>query len=175
MWEPFTERAKAAIVAAKNESIERGSAAIDTLDFLVGFLEDKECAAYEYLAERGVTKHKIEEASRRSFRWLPPSGDGNHCQEMAFTESAKSSISKSFEVARSFGFKCIGTECLLVGILDLNRETLAHKALKALGVCPKVLSKRIRGDSIKAEMPTSAAAATTSHPWLKLSPFGVRP
>lgn len=117
MWEPFTEGARRVIVLAQEEAARLGVSQIGVEHLLVGILEEGKNVASEMLAIIGITLwHAQTYAAKLSL--LSERGE-----DQVFSASAKASICRAFEEARSLGHNYIGPEHLLLAFSHLNEMT----------------------------------------------------
>lgn len=137
MWEPFTEPARRAIVAAQDLAQRLDSAIIDAEHILAGIVAVGRSPAADALASFGVTPERMQEAAERRI----PRGTGA-AHEMVFTPRAKRVIEHAFGEARALGNNYIGSEHLLLAYVaecGANSELLRDLQLDGGAVRAKIL------------------------------------
>jgi len=119
MWEPFTESARLAMVNATDEASRWNS--IDTEHLLLGILATDSIGAHA-LSTAGITlaeaRRAIEECQHQEHGAARTVEDFR--QEKVFSPGAKRVIELAFEQARELRHNYIGTEHLVLGILQQN-------------------------------------------------------
>lgn len=138
MWEPFTERARKAIVLAQEEASRLGNNYIGTEHLLLGIISEGESVAAKVLENLGVSLQKV----RSEVEAIVGKGSKPTNQEMVFTPRAKRVIELAFEEARSLAHNYIGTEHLLLGLVK-EGEGVAARVLSNLGVDPSKIRAEI--------------------------------
>ncbi|MCE1246576.1 MAG: ATP-dependent Clp protease ATP-binding subunit [Firmicutes bacterium] len=131
MWEPFTERARKAIVLAQEEAQRLGNNYIGTEHLLLGIISEGESVAAKVLENLGISLQKV----RSEVEAIVGKGTKPGNQEMVFTPRAKRVIELAFEEARNLSHNYIGTEHLLLGLVK-EGEGVAARVLSNLGVDP---------------------------------------
>jgi len=129
MWEPFTERARRAIVLAQEEAQRLGNNYIGTEHLLLGILSEGESVAAKVLESLDISLKRV----RQEVEAVVGKGTKTSFQEMVFTPRAKRVIELSFEEARKMAHNYIGTEHLLLGLVR-EGEGVAARVLLNLGV-----------------------------------------
>ena len=132
MWEPFTERARRAIVLAQEEAQRLGNNYIGTEHILLGILSEGEGVAAKALESLGIDLARV----RAEVEALVAGGGQTIQQEYVFTPRAKRVIELGFEEARMLKHNYIGTEHLLLGILR-ESEGVGARVLVNLGADSK--------------------------------------
>lgn len=169
MFETFTDRARKAVVEARNEAAELGHTVIGTEHLLLGMLRAGNGVAGVVLAEFGVTaeavRDKVAPAGSRSEPVDPASalaaigidlgavteaieasfGKGalRGQPSLRFTPEARDALRHSLEAALQLRHRFVGTEHLLLGVLR-DREGLACETLAGLGVDLDGLADHVR-------------------------------
>jgi ATP-dependent Clp protease ATP-binding subunit ClpC len=138
MWEPFTERARRAIVLAQEEAQRLGNNYIGTEHMLLGIISEGESVAAKVLENLGVSVQKV----RSEVESIVGKGGQVTQQEMVFTPRAKRVIELAFEEARNLAHNYIGTEHLLLGLVR-EGEGVAARVLSNLGVDPTKIRAEI--------------------------------
>ena len=138
MWEPFTERARKAIVLAQEEAQRLGNNYIGTEHLLLGIISEGESVAAKVLENLGIGLQKV----RSEVEAIVGKGSKPTNQEMVFTPRAKRVIELAFEEARNLAHNYIGTEHLLLGLVK-EGEGVAARVLSNLGVDPSKVRAEI--------------------------------
>lgn len=129
MWEPFTERAKLAIVAAQNVAAKHGCMFIGSEALLFGLVEQEQSELIAILEHLGVSRTDIKEAADKAVS----AAGGTGRDELTFTPRSKRAIELAFETARLMNQNYIGTAHVFIGILRAGHSA-AVKVLKELGI-----------------------------------------
>jgi len=128
MFGRFTERAQKAILLAQEEAKKLRHNYVGTEHILLGLLAESEGIAAKALNQAGVT---LESARDEVVRLV---GEGNfEVDIMGFTPRTKRIFELSFLQARNLGHNYVGTEHILLGLLEEN-EGVAIAVLINLGV-----------------------------------------
>jgi len=147
MWQPFTERARSAIVLAQ-EAAQRYDNSIDADHIFLGIVEEGGSAAAEAVLSFGISALDVwNAADKRMGKAISRSGG----DDMVFSSKAKRVIECAFEESRKLQHTYLGTEHLLLayllecnsqdsllGDLRLNQALLKAKVLAFLEREPKV-------------------------------------
>ena len=149
MWEPFTETARQAIVFASEEAQSRSE--IGAEDILLGILATDSAGAHALsaagvkleAARAVVREHRLHRSDHRETEEFR--------QEMLFSSGAKRVMERAFEQARQFNHNYIGTEHLLLGILEQNTNDQS----------PAI--SQICGDGVVIEAEVKRLVAVTPH------------
>ena len=127
----FTERARRTVKAAQEEARELGHDHISPEHLALGLLHEPEALAARAISALGVTpeaaRQALVAALRSSVMPEPVSG------KIPFTPRAKKVLELALREALLFGHNYIGTEHLLLGLLD-DEESLGGSTLTDLGV-----------------------------------------
>ncbi len=139
--ERFTERAKRALLSAREEAFRFGNEYIGTEHLLLGILNLNEGIAISALTNLGVdieelrmaVEHSIHrgEATRRDFS-----------AEIPLNTSSKRAINNAIEEARRMGQSFVGPEHLLLGLLR-DRRSLAAQILESMGINYDIVRQEI--------------------------------
>lgn len=128
MFGRFTERAQKAILLAQEEAKRLRHNYVGTEHILLGLIAEKEGIAAKVLANAGVDLEKAREEVVKAV------GQGSYDVDiMGFTPRTKRIFELSFLQARNLGHNYVGTEHILLGLLEEN-EGVAVVVLKKLGV-----------------------------------------
>lgn len=163
MFEIFTGRAKAAVVASQDEAISLGHDFIGTAHVLLGLAGTGDSPAGEVLGEHGVVLERAREEAVRIMAADGVVGNGAqaakdalstlgidiqeiqrraddtfgpgafHYPRPAYTPRAKKALEGTLRESKALGHDWIGTEHLLLGLLTQSEGT-AVKVLTALEV-----------------------------------------
>jgi hypothetical protein len=113
-FERFTPRARNAVVAAQNAAHRAGNGEITPDHLLLGALSDPEALATKLLAAQRVDAESI-----RSAVALPPAVE-QPPQLIPFSGPARKALELTFREALRLGHNYIGTEHLLLALLELE-------------------------------------------------------
>ena len=130
MFNRFTERARKAILLAKEEAKRFNHDYIGTEHILLGLVREGEGVAAAVLASFGLSPEKIRIEVEKLVQPGPStviSGD------LPFTPKAKKVIELAMDEARSLGHNYIGTEHLLLGLIR-EGEGVASQVLMNMGL-----------------------------------------
>ena len=129
MWEPFTERARRSIVLAQEEARKLGNNYIGTEHLLLGIMSEGESVAAKVLDRLGLTLPKV----RQEVESITGKGAKTVSGEVIFTPRAKHVIELAFDEARGLSHNYIGTEHLLLGLIN-ESEGIAARVISNLGI-----------------------------------------
>ncbi|GAB4144630.1 MAG: ATP-dependent Clp protease ATP-binding subunit [Cyanobacteria bacterium J069] len=129
MFEYFTEKAIAVVMAAQEEARRLGHNFVGTEQILLGLLLVKDHIAAEVLADLGVTV----EAARSEVENIIGRGSGFVPPEIPFTPKSKRVFEQAFQESRRLDQRHVGTEHLLLSLAQ-EHESVAAKVLENLGV-----------------------------------------
>ena len=137
MFGRFTERAQKSILLAQEEAKKLRHNYVGTEHILLGLLAEGEGIAATALNNMGVTL----EAARNEV--IKAIGKGNYTVDiMGFTPRTKRIFELSFLAARNLGHNYVGTEHILLGLLE-EGEGVAIVVLQKLGVDIEKLKQNI--------------------------------
>ena len=129
MFERFTDRARRVVVQAQEQSRLLGRSYIGTEHLLLGMLTEGDGIAGKALTDVGMTLDTVREAVEQ----LVGRGDAaNAGQHIPFTPNAKKCLENALFQALELGHSYIGTEHLLLSLLNTNQAT-ANGVLASLG------------------------------------------
>jgi hypothetical protein len=123
----FTPRARNVVVSAQNETRARGNAEIRPEHLVLGLLSEPEGLAMRALTDRGVTADAVREAATAA---LPPAVSELPAL-IPFDGQAKKALELTFREALRLGHDYVGTEHVLLALLELEGGT---GVLSRLGV-----------------------------------------
>ncbi|WP_306365120.1 Clp protease N-terminal domain-containing protein [Nocardia sp. CC227C] len=113
----FTPRARAVVVAAQEEARARGNAEITTAHLLLGLLSEPDGLAVQAIIAKGVSV----DAVRRVAEGAVPTPSGAEVPALVpFDAQAKKSLELTFRQALRMGHNYIGTEHILLAMLELE-------------------------------------------------------
>jgi ATP-dependent Clp protease ATP-binding subunit ClpA len=138
MFEKFTDRARRVVVLSQEEARRLDHNYIGTEHILLGLLGEGEGVAAEALAASGVTL----EAARARVEQEVGRGDSTPSGHIPFTPPAKRLLELSLRQSLALGHGYIGTEHVLLGLLDEGSGT-GYQVLVALGASPEELRSRV--------------------------------
>jgi hypothetical protein len=128
----FTDRARRVVVAAQHEAREHRHDHIRTEHLALGILAEPEGLAVRAVEALGVSR----EAARQALVAALPPPDGEApvtAEHIPFTQPAKKVLELALREALLLGHNYIGTEHLLLGLLD-EEDGLGARTLSDLGV-----------------------------------------
>ena len=143
----FTQRARNVVMAAQNEARAAGNATITPAHLVLGLLSEPESLAVTAITGQGVAL----EAVRRIATAILPAADGELPELIPFDAQAQKVLELTFRVALRLGHNYIGTEHILLALLDLEDGT---GVLAGLGV------ERGRAE---ADVVAAVAASAAAH------------
>jgi ATP-dependent Clp protease ATP-binding subunit ClpA len=143
----FTPRARNVVMAAQNEARAAGNATITPAHLVLGLLSDPEGLGAKAIAGQGVDTAK---ARRTALATLPPAV-GELPELIPFDAQAQKALELTFRVALRLGHNYIGTEHILLALLDAEDGT---GVLAGLGVDP---------DRAEADVTAAVAALAAAH------------
>jgi ATP-dependent Clp protease ATP-binding subunit ClpC len=129
MFERFTDRARCVVVLGQEESRTLRHNYIGTEHLLAGLIHEGEGVAYKALESLGVTV----EALRNQIMSIIGEGVSSPSGHIPFTPRCKKVLELSLREALSLGHSYIGTEHMLLGLID-EGEGIACQILIKLGV-----------------------------------------
>jgi ATP-dependent Clp protease ATP-binding subunit ClpA len=112
----FTERARNAVVASQNEARAAGNDQIGTGHLILGLLAEPEAIAGQTIIAQGVP---LAEVRRAATATLPPAA-GEVPPLIPFGPQAKKTLELTFREALRLGHNYIGTEHILLALLELE-------------------------------------------------------
>ncbi len=136
VFERFTDRARRAVVLAQEEARSLDHNYIGTEHLLLGLLREDEGIAARALSAVGITVETVREEIERRI------GRGSEVAkgQIPFTPRAKKVLELSLRQALKLGHDYIGTEHVLLGLLEEGE-----------GVAAQILMTRIEGGLERAE------------------------
>ncbi|WP_055403586.1 MULTISPECIES: Clp protease N-terminal domain-containing protein [unclassified Mycobacterium] len=124
----FTPRARGAVVAAQNAAHEAGNDEITPDHLLLGVLSDPAALATVLLRRQDIDTEALRAAVQ-----LPPPGAETPAL-IPFSGPARKALELTFREALRLGHNYIGTEHLLLALLELEDASSGEGPLRRLGV-----------------------------------------
>ena len=124
----FTPRARNAVVAAQNEARARHDRQIRIEHLVLGLLADPEGLAARAVVAQGVPVDRVREVATAA---LGPAGTGESPELVPFDDRTRAALEATFREALRLGHNYIGTEHVLLALLDADEGT---GVLAGLGV-----------------------------------------
>ena len=140
MFERFTERGRQVVVLAHDEARAFKHNYIGTEHILLGLLREEDGLAARVLESLSVTVEEV----RAQVARIVGQGDEMVTGQIPFTPRAKKVLELSLREALSLGHDYIGTEHILLGLLDVN-DGVATQIHGELNVDPEA----IRGEVLR--------------------------
>jgi hypothetical protein len=112
----FTDRARNVVMAAQEEARTAGSAQITPAYLILGLLHEPDGLGAKAILAQGVTLDTVREAVTAT---LPPAS-GEVPELIPYDQSAKKALELTFREALRMGHNFIGTEHLLLALLELE-------------------------------------------------------
>lgn len=134
----FTKRARQALTLAKEEAIRLQHREIDTEHLLLGLLAQKDGLAMKALSELGCDSRIIHQ--RIEDRVAGPQSAYWPWNKPTLAHGAKRVIELAVNIARQLGHKYIGTEHLLLGILE-EGEGVGEQVLQEFVTVEAIIAK----------------------------------
>jgi hypothetical protein len=125
----FTHRSRAALAIAKNEARSMGHEYIGTEHLLLGLLLEGTGVAAKVLTDLGIT---TDAARREIARLVPPGTSAVTAERLPLTPRLRQAIEEARLAARNLHHDFLGTEHLLMGLMDV--PGVAAESLKTLGL-----------------------------------------
>ena len=140
----FTPRARNVVVAAQNEARAAGNATITPAHLVLGLLSEPEGLAAKAIAGQGIDVARVRSTAATTL----PQVVEDLPELIPFDAQAQKALELTFRVALRLGHNYIGTEHILLALLDLEDGT---GVLAGLGV-----------DRERAEVDVTAAVARSA-------------
>jgi ATP-dependent Clp protease ATP-binding subunit ClpC len=149
VFERFTDRARRVLVLAQEEARLLGHPMIGPEHILLGLIAEGRGVAATVLGDAGVDLERAREEVDRHVGGIGRS----HVESPPFTPDAKKALENSLRTALSMGHSDIGTEHLLLGVLE-EEDTIVRLVLDALEADADDLRQRV-AEAIGRGLPTS--------------------
>ncbi len=124
----FTPRARNAVVSAQNEARARHDQEIRIEHLVLGLLAEPEGLAARAVVAQGVPLDRVREVATAV---LGPAGTGESPELVPFDDRTRAALEATFREALRLGHNYIGTEHVLLALLDADEGT---GVLAGLGV-----------------------------------------
>ncbi|KYH31403.1 ATP-dependent Clp protease ATP-binding subunit [Neomoorella mulderi] len=134
----FTERANRVLRLAQEEARALHHPAIGTEHILLGILREGDSVAARALTNLGVNVKAVRDEVRKIIR----PGEAPAGGEIGLTPRAKRVLELANEEARRQGVNYVGTEHILLGLLE-EGEGLAAQVLSGLGLSPDKIRQQV--------------------------------
>ncbi|MBO1347918.1 MAG: ATP-dependent Clp protease ATP-binding subunit [Hormoscilla sp. GUM202] len=138
MFEYFTEQAIKVIMLAQEEARRLGHNFVGTEQILLGLIGEGTGIAAKVLGEQRVNLKDV----RTEVEKIIGRGSGFTPVEIPFTPRVKRIFESSLNEARQLGHNYIGTEHLLLGLIQ-DRDGVAAKVLQNMGVDPNAMRTQV--------------------------------
>jgi hypothetical protein len=135
----FTERARHALVTAERSARGVGNDQIDTSHILLGVIGEREGLAAKAIEKLGASPAALGE---RITAVLPPAAE-TVPERIPFSGRSRKTIELTMREALRLGHNYVGTEHILLGLLDQG-EGPAYDVLTELGVTKDAVEEDIR-------------------------------
>jgi ATP-dependent Clp protease ATP-binding subunit ClpA len=141
----FTQRSRSALAAAARSAAAGGSGLVDATHLAAGLLREPDGVGAKAIHGAGLNDEQVLAALG-----VQPAGDGEGgtdvaaLREMRFTEAGRAALRSALTTALRLGHNYIGTEHLLLGILQAQGDA-AH-ALIGLGLTADVAERQIAAE-----------------------------
>jgi ATP-dependent Clp protease ATP-binding subunit ClpA len=138
VFERFTDRARRVLVLAQEEARLLRHPMIGSEHILLGLVGEGHGVAAAVLGEAGVDLERAREEVDRLVGRI----ERSYTESPPFAPRAKKALENSLRTALSMGHSYIGTEHLLLGVLE-EEGTVVHRVLGALGADADDLRHRV--------------------------------
>ncbi len=156
MWQRFTKRARMVVFFAQEEAQAFGEGFVSTEHLLLGLLRE-ENTARTVIEHLGVSAATIQMEVEKQL----PRGEERHSRDMTLTPRAKRVIDLAFSNAKNLDDNHIGTEHLLLGLIE-EGDGLAGRVLVKLGLTLKAA----RAVTLSVQQnPTKNPSIAKERPW----------
>ncbi|MFH8406745.1 Clp protease N-terminal domain-containing protein [Streptomyces sp. NPDC018019] len=115
----YTERARNVVVTAQNEAHAAGNPQIGTVHLVLGLLAEPEGLAARAIVAQGVTLDAVRQRAAESL----PEAAGEMPALIPFDAQAKKALELTFREALRLGHNYVGTEHILLALLELEDGT----------------------------------------------------
>ncbi len=116
----FTPRARNVVVTAQNEARARHDQQIRIEHLVLGLLAEPEGLAARAIVAQGVSLDRVREVATAT---LGPAGTGESPELVPFDDRARAVLEATFREALRLGHNYIGTEHVLLALLDADEGT----------------------------------------------------
>ncbi|GGV13342.1 hypothetical protein GCM10010182_37370 [Actinomadura cremea] len=136
-FQRFTPRARNVLVAAMTEARAAGNDRIDPVHLVLGLLAEPDALAGKAIVAQGVLLDTVRQAAREA---LPPE-NGETPDDIPMGQLAKKAMELTFREALRLGHNYVGTEHLLLALLELED---GDGVLSGLGIGKAAAEANIR-------------------------------
>jgi ATP-dependent Clp protease ATP-binding subunit ClpC len=136
--ERFTQRARRVLALAHEEAESLHQSSIFTEHLLLGLIEEETGVAGRALRDLGLEPDRVREMVER----LSGYGQGDS-EKIELSAGTQQVLNFAIEEARNLGHQYIGTEHLLLGLVQ-STEDQALEVMKKLGVTPEQVRRQTR-------------------------------
>jgi ATP-dependent Clp protease ATP-binding subunit ClpA len=109
----FTPRARTVVVASQEEARAAGAVEVSRAHLLLGLLREPDGIAARVMAAQGATADRVRAAVS-----LPPASGADVPALIPFDDAVKTTLEATFRTALRLGHNYIGTEHLLIALLE---------------------------------------------------------
>jgi hypothetical protein len=127
-FQRFTPRARGAVVAAQTAAQTQRNPEITTDHLILGLLEDRQGLAMVVLAREGVDLDALQASVQA------PPADGAALDLVPFSASARKALELTFREALRLGHNYIGTEHMVLALLECENDTPGAGPLHRAGI-----------------------------------------
>ncbi len=156
--EHFTQRARRVLALAHEEAESLHQSSIFTEHLLLGLIEEEGGVAGRALRDLGLESDRVREMVER----LSGYGRGE-TQKIELSAGTQQVLEFAIEEARTLGHQYIGTEHLLLGLVQ-STEDQAPEVLRKLGVTPEQIRRQTRRVMQEStNLPATTGGAPSAH------------
>lgn len=147
MWQRFTERARKVLTVAQEEAQKVGASEVGTEHLLLGLIREADSAAMKILEKMGVSPRRVRAAIDKfpgvdsRVRYGPV---GSESGEKTLSDRAKRALQQAYNEARQMNHSYVGTEHLLLGLLNGDEKDVAAQVLRSHGVELEKVRQEVR-------------------------------
>ncbi|WP_405710889.1 Clp protease N-terminal domain-containing protein [Streptomyces sp. NBC_00046] len=116
----FTPRARNVVMAAQNEARSAHNDEVGTVHLVLGLLSEPEGLAAAFVKAQGIT---LEDVRRAATEALPPAAAGELPEMVPYDAGARKALELTFREALRMGHNYIGTEHILLALLEQEDGT----------------------------------------------------
>jgi len=137
----FTARARNVLAAARQIAGLGGAEQVDARHLAAGLLSEPDGVAAKIIHAAGLTDEQVTTALGVPAAAGPGDADPAALRQLRFTAAGRSALRHTLEAVISLGHNYIGTEHLLLGILDTDGD--AATTLAGLGLTVEVARQKL--------------------------------
>jgi hypothetical protein len=119
MLRRFSDRARTSVIGARSAARELGHDYIGTEHLLLGLYTVPDSVAATVLSALGLSRQTVVDEITELIGQVPAVGPEGRWQ-MSFTPRAKKALERALKQSRTLGHDYIGTEHILLGLLDVS-------------------------------------------------------